>query len=92
MTLLAVVSARPNLAQQFSTLTNATSLLCLYTYMLAAGSLIRLSGGRLRAILSSIVAILGALALIASARPLELAFSALPLLAAGLLYLWLRRR
>jgi amino acid transporter len=92
MTVVALLSARPNLAQQFSTLANATSLLCLYTYILAAASLIRLSGGRLRAVLSSILAIAGALALIASGKPLELALSALPILGAGLLYLWLRRR
>jgi len=92
MTAEALMTAQPNLAQQFSTLTNVTSLLCLYTYMMAAASLLRLSGGTLKAVLSSAVAILGTLALIASAKPVELALSALPLVAAGLLYLWLRRR
>jgi hypothetical protein len=39
-----------------------------------------------------VVAIAGTLALIASAKPLELELSVLPLVAAGLLHLWLRRR
>ena len=92
MTLVAVLSAQPNLGQQFSTLTNVTSLLCLYTYLMAAASLIRVSKGRPRAVLTAVVAILGTLALIASAKPLELALSALPVAAAGGMYLWLRRR
>jgi len=92
MTLEAVLTAQPNLAQQFSTLTNVTSLLCIFTYVMAASSLIRISRGRPIAIVSAAVAILGALALLASAKPLELELSLLPLAAAGLLHLWLRRR
>ena len=92
MTLEAVLSAQPNLAQQFSTLANVTSLLCLYTYLMAAASLIRISGGRVGAVITAVLAITGTLALIASAKPMELALSVLPLLAAGGMYLWLRRR
>ena len=92
MTLEAVLSARPSLAEQFTTLTNATSLMCLYAYLLAAASLIRISGGRLRAIVAAVVAIAAILALVASAKLAEVALSALPVVAAGLLYLWLRRR
>ncbi|HEX7945210.1 MAG TPA: amino acid permease [Phenylobacterium sp.] len=93
MTVEAVLSAQPNLAQQFSTLTNVTSLLCLYTYLMAAVSLMRVAGrGRPMAIATAGVAVLATLGLIGSAKPLELGLSLLPLAAAGLLYLWLRRR
>ena len=72
-------------------------LLALYCYILAGVSLIRLARGfeggrRLGAMATAGVAIACALGLIAQARPLELALGAIPLGAAGLLYLWLRRR
>ena len=43
MTVVAVATASPDLGQQFTTIINAVSLLCLYTYILAAGSLLPLS-------------------------------------------------
>jgi arginine:agmatine antiporter len=93
MTVEALFAARPNLAQEFSTLTNVTSLLSLYIYLMAAVSLMRVAGrGRPMAIATGIVAVLATLALIASAKPVELALSLLPLVAAAVLYLWLRRR
>lgn len=97
MSIEALLSAQPNLAEQFSTLANATSLTCLYVYVLAALALLRLAlrrpgGRRLPPLVSSVVAIGGALALIASGRPQELLLTLAPL-AAGLgLHLWLRRR
>jgi arginine:agmatine antiporter len=72
-------------------------ILSLYAYVLAGGSLIRLSGGftpgrRLAARLTALVAIGCSVALIASGKPIELAICLVPIAAAGLLYLWLRRR
>jgi arginine:agmatine antiporter len=93
MTLVAAISASPNLAQQFSTLTNVVSLFCLYTYGLAALSLIRVAGvRRLLPLLTALIAIAASLALVASARPSELVLSLAPVPVAALLYLWLRRR
>ena len=91
MTILALATARPDLAQQFTLLANVTVLLCLYTYLLAAVSLIRLSGKDRGTLVSSGAAILGTMALIATARPLEVALSVLPILAAGVLHFALRR-
>ena len=97
MTLVAVLTATPTLGEQFGTLANMAVLLALYCYILAGVSLIRLARGfeggrRLGAMATAGVAIACALGLIAQARPLELALGAIPLGAAGLLYLWLRRR
>jgi arginine:agmatine antiporter len=60
---------------------------------MAAVSLMRVAGrSRPLAIATGGVAVLATLGLIASAKPLELALSLLPVAAAGVLYLWLRRR
>lgn len=92
MSVEALLSAQPNLAAQFSILANATSLTCLYVYILAAAALLRLGGGRALPVISAVVAIGGALALIASARPQELALTLAPLAAGLALHLRLRRR
>ena len=97
MTLVAVGTATPTLGQQFGVLANISVLLSLYAYSLAGGSLIRLSGGltsgrRLAARLTALFAIGCSLALIVSGKPFELAFCLVPIAAAGVLYLWLRRR
>jgi arginine:agmatine antiporter len=92
MTGVAVLSANPNLGQQFSTLINVASMLALYAYALAGASLIRISGARPLPLVTGLVAIAASLALIATARPIELLLSLAPIPAAALLYLWLRRR
>lgn len=97
MTGVAVLTATPTLGEQFGTLANMAVLLALYCYILAGVSLIRLARGfeggrRVGAMATAGVAIACALALIAQAKPLELALAAGPLAAAGLVYLWLRRR
>ncbi|RAK63732.1 amino acid permease [Phenylobacterium kunshanense] len=96
MTVVAVVTASPDLGQQFTTIINAVSLLCLYTYILAAGSLLRLSRrlsmrGRIAAVAVALLAIAFSLALIAQGKPVELGLSLLPVVAAGLLHARLRR-
>ena len=45
MSLAAIATATPDLAEQFRTLVNVTVLLSLYCYALVAMSLVRLSGG-----------------------------------------------
>jgi arginine:agmatine antiporter len=97
MTVVAIGTATPTLGQQFGVLANISVLLSLYAYSLAGGSLIRLSGAltggrRLAARVTALFAIGCSLALMASAKPMELAFCLIPLGGAGLLYLWLRRR
>ncbi|MBL8771207.1 MAG: amino acid permease [Phenylobacterium sp.] len=97
MTVVAFFTAAPSLAAQFSTLTNMVSLLSLYTYVLAALSLLRLMRGqpawRQAAAAATAVAATGAaIVLIVSARPVELAWSAGPAVVAALLYAAMRRR
>lgn len=97
MSLAAVATSSPTLGQQFGLLADVSVLLSLYTYVLAGGSLVRIAGGLgkgrgLAARLTALAAILCSLALIASGKPNELALSVIPVAAAGLLYLWLRRR
>lgn len=97
MSAVAVSTATPTLGQQFGTLTNVAVVLSLYAYILSGLSLIRLArafgpGRRLGATLTALAAIGFALALIASAKPVELALCLVPISAAALLYLWLRRR
>ena len=97
MSLVAVGTASPSLGQQFATLADMSVLLCLYSYALAGGSLIRISGRiaparRWPARLTGVAAICASLTLIASGKPIELAFCLGAITAAGLLYLWLRRR
>src|SRR5213078_1357410 len=97
MSAVAVATASPTLGQQFSVLADITVLLSLYSYALAGGSLIRLSGGlapgrRWPARLTALAAIAASVILIASGKPIELAFCLGAVAAAGLLYLWLRRR
>lgn len=97
MSLVAVATASPTLGRQFGVLADIAVILSLYAYVLAGGSLLRLSGGlvlrrRLAARLTALVAIGCSLALIVSGKPFELAFCLVPIAAAGLLYLWLRRR
>jgi arginine:agmatine antiporter len=96
-TAFALATATPNLAEQFSTIINAVSLLSIYTYMLAALSLARLAGrftpGRRAAALANAAAAVAFSALLISgAKPIELALSLAPLPLAALLYLRLRRR
>lgn len=97
MTAFAVATANPDLARQFSTIINAVSLLSLYVYILAAVSLARLAGRlspgrRVLAIVSAVVAVAFAAFLIRGGKPVELALSLVPIAAATLLHLWLRRR
>lgn len=97
MSVVAVLTATPTIGEQFGTLANMAVLLALYCYMLAGVSLIRLAGRfeggrRTGAMATAAAAIACSLALIAQAKPLELALAVVPLAAAGLLYLWLKRR
>jgi hypothetical protein len=97
MSVLAVGTASPSLGQQFATLADISVLNSLYSYALAGGSLIRLSGGlalrrRWPARLTALIAIAASLTLAMSAKPIELGFCAGAMVAAALLYLWLRRR
>ncbi len=97
MTAVAIFTATPTLGQQFGVLANVSVILSLYCYALAGGSLIRRAvalspGRRLAARLTALVAIGCSVALIASGKPIELVLCLVPLAAAGLLYLWLRRR
>jgi arginine:agmatine antiporter len=97
MSLVAVATASPSLGQQFGVVADVTVLLSLYCYALAGGSLIRLSGGlspgrRWPARLTALAAIAASVTLFASGKPIELVFCAGAIAAAGLLYLWLRRR
>lgn len=92
MTAVAILSARPNLGEQFSTVINIVSLMSLYTYLMAAASLVRLEGRRVGPLLTALVAMAGILMLVASAKTSELALSVIPLGLAALLYFWLRRR
>ena len=97
MSALAIATASPTLGQQFSVLADMTVLLSLYNYALAGGSLIRLSGTlapgrRWPARATALVAMAAAVALIASGKPVELAWCLVALALAAGLYLWLRRR
>ncbi len=97
MSLAAISTATPDLAEQFRILVNVTVLLCLYCYALVAVSLVRLSGAftaprRVLAIATAGVTIICALVLGSTAKPVELAWALVPLGTAALLYLWLRRR
>ena len=97
MSLAAISTATPDLAEQFRILVNVTVLLSLYCYGLAAVSLVRLSRGftaprRVLAIVTAGVTIACAAALGFTAKPVELAWAVVPLGAGALLYLWLRRR
>ena len=97
MSLVAVATASPTLGQQFSLLADTTVLLSLYNYVLAGGSLLKLSGSlapgrRWPARLTALAAIGAAVTLISSGKPIELVFCLGAIVAAGLLYLWLRRR
>lgn len=97
MTLVTFLTATPTIGEQFGTLANMAVLLALYCYILAGASLIRLArefwgGKRAGAMATAGAAIVCAMALIAQARPVELALAVVPLGAAALLYLWLKRR
>jgi arginine:agmatine antiporter len=97
MTAFAAATTRPSLAEQFGLLTNVTVLLGLYAYMLSALSLVRLSSRlepahRPLALGNAVVAVLICLALIATAKWVELALSLPPLGVGFLLQLRLRRR
>lgn len=97
MTVVALATANPELSRQFTTIINTVSLLCLYTYVLAALSLARiggrLSGGRRAAALLTALAAVGfALFLICGGKPVEIALSLVPVAAATLLHLHLRLR
>ncbi len=97
MTIAAVATGAPTLGEQFGILINVAALLALYAYILAGASLIRLARGlppgpRAGAMLTAATAIACALALISTARPVELAYSLVPLAAGAALYLALRRR
>src|SRR5204862_7567865 len=96
MSAAATLTASPTLAQQFGTLTNIAVLLSFYAFVLAGGSLIRLSrqfgaGRRALAIVTALLAIAACLALTASARPSELAWSLAVVPIGLLLYLQIRR-
>jgi hypothetical protein len=94
---VAVATASPTLGQQFEVLANVSVLLSLYSYTLAGGSLVRLSvglgkGRQIPAQVTALAAIVCCIALIASGKRVELEIALIPIAAAGLLYLWLRRR
>ncbi len=96
MSVVATMTASPTLGQQFATLADIAVLLSLYSYALAGGSLVRLSIGlpkarQVPAQITALAAILCSIALIASAKPIELALCLIPIAAGGVLYLWLRR-
>jgi arginine:agmatine antiporter len=91
------LTVTPTIGEQFGTLANMAVLLALYCYILAGVSLIRIAGvfaggKRGAAIATAAVAIAASAVLIAQAKPIELALAVVPLVAAALLYLWLRRR
>jgi len=95
--LMAAGTVTPTLGEQFGVLIDIAVILSLYAYVLAAASLIRLSirfasGRRALARLTAAAAIAGSLAIMASAKPLELLLCAIPLAAGVVLYLVLRRR
>ncbi|MBL8553535.1 MAG: amino acid permease [Phenylobacterium sp.] len=97
MTVTAFLTAAPNLAEQFSTLINVVSLLSLYTYLLAALSLLRVMRGqpiarRAAAGLTAALACAAALVLIASGKPSEIAWSLAPIGLAAVLYVVMPRR
>ena len=94
---LAVTTATPNLAEQFTTVANVVSLLSLYCYALAAGSLLALvrargERGAVGATITAVAAIGFSLLLIASGKPMEIGYTLIPVAAATGLYLVLRRR
>lgn len=96
-TAFALATATPNLAEQFSTIINAVSLLSIYTYVLAALSLARLAarftpGRRAAALANAAAAVAFSALLISGAKPIELALSLAPLPLAALLYLRIRQR
>ena len=97
MSVVAITTASPTLGQQFGLLANVAVILSLYAYSMAGGALIRLSraftpGRKLAARVTALVAMGLSLALIASGKPIELMICGVPVVAAALLYLWLRRR
>ena len=97
MSFMTVLTASPTLGQQFGFLANVSVLLGLYSYALAGGSLIRLSGGltpgrRLAARATAVTAIGACVTLIFTGKLIELAFCAGAITVAGLLYLSLQRR
>lgn len=97
MTAFVLATASPTLGQQFSTIINAVSLLCLYAYILPALSLARLGWRfagvrRVGALVTSGVAVAFAAFLISGGKPIEIGLSLVPIPLATLLYLWLRRR
>lgn len=97
MSLAAVGTATPDLAEQFRVLVNVTVLLSLYCYALVAVSLVWLSGTftrarRVLAIVTAGVTVASAGALASTAKPVELAWAVVPVAVAALMYLWLRRR
>lgn len=92
---LALATATPDLAAQFSTVANVVSLLSLYCYALAAGSLLALVRGERGAVgatLTAVAAIGFSLLLVASGKPVEIGYTLIPVAAATVLYLALRRR
>ena len=92
---LALATATPDLAAQFSTVANVVSLLSLYAYGLSAASLLALLRGERRAIAPTITAVAAigfCLLLVASGKPLEIGYTLIPVVAATGLYLALRRR
>lgn len=97
MTIVAVLTVTPTIGEQFGTLANMAVILALYCYVLAGVSLIRVAGvftgaRKGAAIATAVLAIAAAVVLIAQAKPIELGLAVVPLVAAALLYLWLRRR
>lgn len=97
MSLVAVMTVSPTLGEQFGVLINVAVLLSLYAYILAGLSLIRLSGSfppgkRAAAVATAAVAIACSAGLIATGKPIELAYSLVPILAGAALYLVIRRR
>lgn len=97
MTAFVLATASPTLGQQFSTIINAVSLLCLYAYILPALSLARLGWRfagvrRVGALVTSGVAVAFAAFLISGGKPIEIGLSLVPIPLAALLYMWLQRR
>lgn len=97
MTAVALATADPSLGKQFSTIINAVSLLSLYTYLLAALSLIRIGSRfagprRALAMIVAAAAVGFAAVLISGGKPIEIGLSLIPIPLAALLHLWLARR
>jgi len=91
MSAVALVTASPTLGEQFGRLTNVAVILSLYAYILAGGSLIRLTR-RPAPVALALVGMAASAALVAAASRAELLWSLVFVAAGALAYLPLRRQ